>query len=246
MNNLRAIFVLGLVLALQSYSLAEEGKAPPEQPGMEKIFNGKDLSNWDGDPKLWSVKDGAIVGVTTKEVPAKGNTFIIWKGGELKDFELRLSARITGPNNSGIQYRSKHLTDNNQNKWVVAGYQVEVEDDGNDAGFLYHEKGRGRIANVSDKVVVGEDGKPKVVGQLGKKEDIAKNWKKGDWNEYVIIAKGNHLQHFVNGVQTVDVVDNDPKGSLKSGILALQLHGGAPMKVEFKDIRLKHLAADSK
>jgi hypothetical protein len=246
MKQLRVLFVLGLVLAFQSFLLAQEGKAPAEQPGMEKIFNGKDLSNWDGDPRLWSVKDGMIVGKTTKEVPAKGNTFLIWKGGELADFELRLSARIGGTNNSGIQYRSKHVTDNKDNKWVVAGYQVEVEDDGNDAGFLYHEKGRGRIANVGEKVVVGEDGKPKIVGQVGKKEEIANNWKKGDWNEYVIIAKGNHLQHFINGVQTVDIVDNDPKGSLKSGILALQLHAGAPMTVEFKDIRLKHLGGGSK
>ena len=238
MNHLLTTLVL---IVLTSQTFAQEGKAPAEPPGMEKIFNGKDLTNWDGDPKLWSVKDGAIVGVTTKENPAKGNTFIIWKGGELKDFELRLSARISGPNNSGIQYRSKHVTEKAQNPWVVGGYQVEVEDDGNDAGFLYHERGRGRIANVSEKVVVGDDGKPKIVGSLGNKEDIAKNWKKGDWNDYVIIARGNHLQHFVNGVQTVDIVDNDPKGSLKSGILALQLHAGAPMKVEFKDIRIKHL-----
>ena len=245
MNYLRALLVvLSAVLALHAYALAQAGKAPPEPAEMEKIFNGKDLSNWDGDPRLWSVKDGVIRGQTTKETPARGNTFLIWKGGELKDFELRLSARISGPNNSGIQYRSKHLTDNKQNDWVVSGYQVEVEDDGNDAGFLYHEKGRGRIANVGQKVVVGEDGKPKVVGSLGDRDEIAKNWKKGDWNDYVIIAKGNHLQHFVNGVQIVDIVDNDPKGSLGSGILALQLHAGAPMTVEFKDIRLKHMRGE--
>ena len=245
MNPLRALLVIvGLVLCGQSYSSAQEGKVHDEPPGMERIFNGKDLTGWDGDPKLWSVKDGAIVGVTTKEVPAKGNTFIIWKGGEVKDFELRLSARIAGPNNSGIQYRSKHATEKVSNPWVVRGYQVEVEDDGNDAGFLYHEGGRGRIANVSEKVVVGEDGKPKIVGHLGSKEEIAKNWKKGEWNDYVIIAKGNHLRHFVNGVQTVDIVDNDPKGSLRSGILALQLHAGAPMKVEFKDIRIKHIRGE--
>lgn len=235
------LVVLGLVLSLASYTVAQQGKAPPEPAGMEKIFNGKDLTNWDGDPRLWSVKGGVIRGQTTREVPAKGNTFLIWKGDEVGDFELRLTARVSGPNNSGIQYRSKHLTDNKQNDWVVSGYQVEVEDDGTDAGFLYHEKGRGRIANVGEKVVVGEDGKKQVVGHLGKREEIAKNWKKGDWNDFVIIARGNHLQHFVNGVQIVDVVDKDPKGSLKSGILALQLHGGAPMTVEFKDIRLKRL-----
>src|SRR5262249_54367672 len=170
---------------------------------------------------------------TTKEAPAKGNTFLIWKDGTLKDFDLRLTFRIkTG--NSGVQFRSKHLPfkDTDENKWIVSGYQAEVEDTPGKVGFLYHEKGRGSLCNVGDKVVIGEDGKiNKEVSKLGEKDAIARTYKKSDWNDYVIIAKGNHIQMWLNGIQTVDVTDNDPKGRALEGILALQIHAGAPMLV---------------
>ena len=104
--------------------------APPEAAGMKALFNGKDLSGWDGDPRLWSVKDGVIHGETTEANPAKGNTFIIWKEGTTKDFELRLSIRCNATNNSGIQYRSKHITDGKvSNQWVVRGYQHELRNE---------------------------------------------------------------------------------------------------------------------
>src|SRR5262245_54627131 len=147
---------------------APKPTAPPEPPGMVSIFNGKNLEGWDGDPRLWSAKDGILRGETTKENPAFGNTFLIWKGGDIGDFELRLTFRIkTG--NSGIQYRSKHLPfkEGDKNRWVVSGYQAEVEDTPGKVGFLYHEKGRGQLCFVGDKVEIGEDGKPKVVGKLG-------------------------------------------------------------------------------
>jgi len=216
--------------------------APPEPSVMKPLFNGKDLTGWDGDSRLWSWKDGMVVGQTTKENPAKGNTFLIWKDGVLGDFELRLSVKISPvPANSGIQYRSKHVPpkEGDANKWVVSGYQAEVEDTPGKFGFLYHERGRGYLCHVGDKVVIGDDGKPKVVGKLGDKAAIGTTYKKGDWNDYIIIAKGNHLVHYVNGIQNIDVVDEDPKGSAASGILALQIHAGPPMVVEFKNVRLK-------
>ncbi len=208
---------------------------------MKPLFNGKDLEGWDGDPRLWSFKEGVVRGQTTKENPAKGNTFLIWKGGTLGDFELRLTFRISPkPANSGIQYRSKHVEDKNvQNKWVVSGYQAEVEDTPGKVGFLYHERGRGYLCKVGDKVEIGADGKPKVVGKLGDQAAIGATYKMGDWNDYVIIAKGKHLVHYLNGIQTIDVIDNDPKGGALSGILALQIHAGPPMLVEFKNVRLK-------
>lgn len=213
--------------------------APPEPKDMKPLFNGKDLDGWDGHPKLWSFKDGVVRGETTKENVAKGNTFLIWKGGTLDDFELRLSFRIKG-GNSGVQYRSKQVeTKDKDNMWVVGGYQAEVEDTPGKVGFLYHERGRGYLCNVGEKVEIGDDGKPKVVGKLDDKAAIAATYKKSDWNDYVIIGKGNHLTHYLNGIQTVDVVDNDPKNRALSGILALQIHAGPPMLVEFKDVRLK-------
>lgn len=219
---------------------APKPTAPPEPKGTVSLFNGKDLKGWDGDPRLWSVKDGVIRGETTKENPAKGNTFLIWKGGEIADFELRLSFRINN-GNSGVQYRSKHLPfkETDPNKWVISGYQAEVENTPGKVGFLYHERGRGSLCNVGEKVVIGADGKPQVVGKLGDRAAIGSTYKKGDWNDYIIIAKGSHLVHYLNGIQTVDVTDNDPKGGALKGVLALQIHAGPPMVVEFKDIRLK-------
>jgi len=224
-------------------ALAADGPspaAPPEPEGMMPIFNGKDLTGWDGDMRLWAAKDGVIRGETTKENPAKGNTFLLWKDGPIGDFELRLSFRIDH-GNSGIQYRSKHLPfkDGDVNKWVVSGYQAEVENTPGKVGFLYHEKGRGYLCNVGEKTEIGADGKPKVVGKLGDKAAIGATYKKGEWNDYVIIAKGNHIVHYLNGHQTIDVTDNDPKGSAASGLLALQIHAGPPMWVEFKNLRIK-------
>lgn len=227
----------------QAAADAPKPTAPAEPDDMKQLFT-KDLEGWDGDTKLWSYKDGVVKGETTKENPARGNTFLLWKGGTLGDFELRLTFRIKG-GNSGIQYRSKHLPfkDGDVNKWVVSGYQAEVEDTPGKVGFLYHERGRGYLCNVGERVEIGDDAKPKVVGKLGDKAAIGATYKKSDWNDYIIIAKGNHIVHYLNGVQTVDVTDNDQKNRALSGILALQLHAGPPMVVEFKNVRLKQLDA---
>jgi len=201
------------------------------------IFNGKDLTGWDGDPRFWSVKDGVIRGETTPGNLPKRNTFLIWRGGKLKDFELKLKFRIRN-GNSGVQYRSKDL-----GNWSVAGYQAEVENTPGKVGFLYHERGRGWMARVGEFVVVDEKGNKNVVGYVADKDELIKKgyYKQQDWNEYHIIAQGNHLIHYLNGYQTIEMIDNDPKGALREGILALQIHTGPPMRVEFKDIRIKHL-----
>jgi hypothetical protein len=219
--------------------------APVEPPDMRSLFNGKDLTGWDGDPRLWSVKDGALRGETTAEHPAEGNTFIIWKDGVTKDFELRLSFRCNAANNSGIQYRSKHITDGRvRNAWVVRGYQHEIRNENklpSVAGFIYDEGGRrGRMCLVGEKATWDEDGK-KVTDTLIDAAGYEKLFKLDDWNEVVIVAKGNRIQHYLNNKLIVDLTDNDPQLSLREGILALQLHAGSPMWVEFKDIRIKEI-----
>ena len=216
---------------------------PAEPAGMQPLFNGKDLSGWDGDPRLWSVKDGVLRGETT-ENPARGNTFIIWKGGTLKDFDLRLSFRCNATNNSGIQYRSKHVTEGKKsNDWVVRGYQHELRNEHklpSVAGFIYDEGGRrGRTCLVGEKAV-WQDGKKEVKETLIDQAGYEKLFKLDDWNDVAIIAKGNHIQHYLNGKLILDFTDNDPAAA-REGILALQLHAGRPMWVEFKDIRLAEL-----
>jgi type 1 glutamine amidotransferase len=221
-----------VTLGLLGYSSVWGGE-PAD--GFRSLFNGKDLAGWDGNPKFWSVRDGAITGQTTADNPTKGNTFLIWKDGTVDDFELRLQYRIVG-GNSGIQYRS-----NDQGNWVVGGYQADFEAGETYSGILYEERGRGILAKRGEKTEVGPDGKVKVVGSLGDTKDIQAAIKKENWNDYVILAQGNQLTHLINGRVTAQVTDNQPEKRAKSGILALQLHAGPPMTVQFRNIQIRRI-----
>lgn len=229
------------------------GEVPPtavpvEPAGMEQLFNGTDLAGWDGDPRLWSVRDGVIHGQTTAENVAAGNTFLIWKGGEAGDFDLRLSFRCSFPNNSGIQYRSKRIDPPAAtNGWVVRGYQHEIRNENklpNVSGFIYDEGGaaggRGRICQVGELATWEPDGK-KVVATLIDQDEFTKLMKIDDWNDVAIIARGNRIQHHLNGRLILDFTDNAPGKALSQGAIALQLHAGVPMWAEYKNIRLKRL-----
>lgn len=208
------------------------------------LFNGRDLNGWDGDPTMWKVVDGVIRGETTASNPANGNTFLILKRKNFKDFELKLSFRCTAENNSGIQYRSKHITDGSvKNKWVVRGYQHELRNESklpNVSGFIYDEGGkRGRICLVGEKAAwVG--GAKKVESGLIDQAGYDKLFKVDEWNEVTIVARGNKIQHFMNGTLVLEF-DDDPAIALTEGVLALQLHAGKPMWAEFKDITVKEL-----
>ena len=240
-----------LIVALSSVAFPvlaanEPVVAPAEPPDMQRLFNGEDLAGWDGDPRLWSVKEGVIHGETTVENPAKGNTFIIWKNGVTKDLDLRLSFRCNATNNSGIQYRSKHITDDKiPNKWVVRGYQHEIRNESmlpNVSGFIYDEGGkRGRLCLVGEKAVWQQDGKKETTDVLIDQPDFEKLFKLDGWNDVVIVARGNRIQHYLNNRLILDFTDNDSQLALREGILALQLHAGKPMWVEFKNIRIKQL-----
>jgi hypothetical protein len=242
------LLALSLVISLSARAadLLPAVAAPPEPAGMKSLFNGKDLTGWDGDPRLWSVKDGVIHGQTTKEAPAKGNTFLILKDQRFANFELRLSFRCNADNNSGIQYRSKHITEGKlNNNWVVRGYQHEIRNETklpSVAGFIYDEGGkRGRICLAGEKAI-WENGRKNVVGTLLDAEGYKDLFKLDDWNDVVIIAQGNNIRHFLNGTLILDFTDKDPQLALKEGIIALQLHAGKPMWTEFKNIRIKALA----
>ncbi|WP_373649387.1 DUF1080 domain-containing protein [Schlesneria sp. DSM 10557] len=223
--------------------------APPEKEGMATCFNGKDLSGWDGDPRLWSVKDGVIRGETTPENAADGNTFLIWKEGRTKDLELRLSFRCNATNNSGIQYRSRHITTSDaRNKWVVRGYQHELRNEvtfPNVAGFIYDEGGkRGRISLVGEQVKWDQNGKQVLRSDLIDQATFEKLFKLDDWNDVVIIAKGPLIRHYLNNKLIMECEDRDPQNSFSDGILALQLHAGKPMWAEFKNIRIAEIKAE--
>jgi len=210
-----------------------------EDNGWVSIFNGKDLTGWEGNPKLWSVKDGAITGSTIGN-PLKYNQFLLWTG-KVDNFELKCKFRMEG-GNSGIQYRSKHLKD--RGDFVVGGYQADMDAGGKFTGILYEEQGRGILAQVGQKIIIDPKGAKHISGSLGNSESIfGKKFDIKDWHDYLIIANGNHLQQFIDGKQTIDVVDHDKSGRALDGILALQLHTGFDMIAQFKDIELKKLPA---
>ncbi|HRH97655.1 MAG TPA: DUF1080 domain-containing protein [Prosthecobacter sp.] len=230
---------LALAAFFAALSLASAGET--------EIFNGKDLTGWEGNKDLWSVKDGAITGITPPDPadPKKGiikhNTFLVWKGGKVGDFELTFQYRIE-KGNSGVQYRSKELAPGPFGP-IISGYQADFEAGKTYSGILYEEKGRGILAKRGEKTVIkpGPDGKKPVVevtGSVGDSAAIQAAIKDEDWNEYRIVAKGSHVQHFINGMQTVDVTDDDASNAPKEGLLALQIHQGPPMMVQFKNFKL--------
>ncbi len=220
--------------------------------GFKPIFNGKDLSGWEGLSQFWSVKDGAITGQTKNQADLKANTFLVWKDGQPANFELKLMFKLTPNNernqaNSGVQFRSKVL---DAATFSVGGYQADIDSTGKYAGMLYEEKGRGIVMGPGEKIRItgtSKDAKGKqkaTVEKLGTPSapaDILAIYKLGEWNELRIVAKGNHVQQFLNGKLTADVTDADTANAPKSGVIAFQLHTGPPMTVQFKDVQLKTL-----
>jgi len=212
--------------------------------GEKQIFNGKNLNGWEGNKKLWSVEDGTITGRTSDDGDTKisHNTFLVWKGGKVGDFEFTFKYRIE-KGNSGVQYRSKALEDGEFGP-IVAGYQADFEAGKTYSGILYEERGRGILAQRGQKTeiepVAGDPAfKVNATGTVGDSNEIQASIKEEDWNEYKIVAKGNHVQHFINGKQTIDVTDKDEAHAPKEGILALQIHAGPAMVVQFKELLLK-------
>ncbi|MGD9721728.1 MAG: family 16 glycoside hydrolase [Pirellulales bacterium] len=220
------------LLALICLATAAPALAADDESGFKPIFNGTSLDGWDGRPEFWSVEDGAITGRTTAEKPTKGNTFLIWRQAPVDDFVLRLSYKITG-GNSGVQYRSKEV-----DPWVVSGYQADIDSGDTFSGILYEERARGILAQRGQKVTIRADGS-KQAEQVADGKALQAGIKKEDWNDYEIIAQGNHFIHKINGQVTAEVIDEEADKRAASGILALQLHTGPPMTVQFKNIRMK-------
>ncbi len=215
---------------------APPGWAAPVQPlpsGFQPIFNGRDLSGWDGSPRYWSVQDGSLTGVADGTLDH--NRFIVWRGGMVKNFELRVKVKVTSRGNSGLQYRSVERPD--LGEAVVTGYQADVVSGRPDYdGMLYEERGRRILAHTSEKVVIDAQGQPWVTGTFPLREF----WS-DQWHEYRVLAEGNHLRHWIDGHPTVDVIDLDEKGRRLEGVLGFQVHVGPPMKIQYRDIDLRKL-----
>jgi hypothetical protein len=245
-----------LLLALTAGPMASPGwcQSKTKKDGFKSIFDGKTLKGWEGDPTLWRVENGTLVGEITPDKPLKSNSFIIWQGGQPTDFELVLECRITAGGNSGINYRSEKLSDP---PYALRGYQADIDGQNRYTGQNYEERGRttlayqGQItainpldnptASVKDNVKNNAWTGASVTGSLGNVDSLKTFLKKEDWNEVRLVVKGNRLQHYVNGTLMSDVTDNDTANRKMSGLLGVQVHVGPPMKVEYRNIRLKEL-----
>lgn len=208
-----------------------------DHTGFEAIFDGKTLKGWDGDPQFWRAEGETIIGESTAEKAVKINTFLIWRGGQPKDFELKLEYKMNSTN-SGIQYRSVELPD--VGKWVLKGYQADIDFTNQYTGQLYEERGRGFLA-LRGQMTRLQVGKKQIIGNLGKSDDLKALIKTNDWNQVHIIAHGNVLTHVFNGHVMAVTVDDDASGRAMSGLLGFQMHVGPPMKLELRNIWLKNL-----
>jgi len=236
--HLRGLCLSSFTLLLVTWSLLPPRVARAAHPEPELIFDGATLQGWDGDPDHWRVEDGAITGQTTEENPLEHNTFLIWRGGEVGDFELTLEFRIVG-GNSGIQYRSWEDPEK-LGKWVVGGYQADIDSPREPrwCGVLYEEQGRQFLAQRGQVTIIKEDHKPEVVSTFGDPDELYSHIKFEDWNTYHIIADGYHFIHEINGQKMIESTDEDTTSRRSSGLLAFQLHHGEPMKLQIRNIRL--------
>jgi hypothetical protein len=230
--------------AAAASSAATASPAVSVDASFVSLFDGKTLSGWDGDPKYWRVENGVVVGEITPETIVQRNTFLIWRGGVPRDFELKAEYRISARGNSGINYRSVELTDA---KWSLAGYQADIDGQERNRPPLrhtaqnYEERGRTFLARRGEVVRVDSTGKPTIIGSAGESQALANLIKSDDWNELHIIARGNVLIHLLNGQVMSIVNDDDEKNRRADGLIGVQVHVGPPMKVEFRSLRLKQL-----
>jgi 3-keto-disaccharide hydrolase len=209
-----------------------------DRTGFQSIFDGSSLKDWDGDPTAWRVENGALVGESSAERPLKANTFVVWRGGRPADFELKLEYRMNATN-SGIQYRSVELPE--MGKWVLKGYQADIDFDSQWTGQLYEERGRGFLALRGQTTHIADGQKPRVIGTLENADALKAVIKPTEWNQVHIIARGHTLVHIINGHVMSVAIDDDMKQRATNGLIGFQMHTGPPMKVEFRNIWLKTL-----
>ncbi len=202
------------------------------------IFNGKDLAGWKGDSTYWRVENGVLIGEVTPSTLLKRNSFIIYQKRMPDNFELKVEYRVSAKGNSGINYRSVVVEGE---PFALKGYQADIDGEDNWSGQNYEERGREFLALRGQKVVIEANDKIRITDTLGTKSDLQKFIRKEDWNEYHLIINGNRMQHFINGVLMSDVTDQDTIHQTFTGYLGVQVHVGPPMKIEYRNFRVKQI-----
>jgi hypothetical protein len=246
------IFASFISIAFTTTSCKVSGQGQKSKKGFVKIFDGKSLNGWEGEATYWRAENGSLVGEITPSTLLKTNNFIIWTGGKPGDFELTCDFKITKAGNSGINYRSVEVPGVPH---ALKGYQADIDGAHRYTGQNYEERARTTLAYRGEKVTVKPFSEPAatvkehtknnawlertVTGSLGTSDELKEKIKSEDWNTCRIVAKGNHLQHYINGILMSDVTDDDKVNGKSEGLLGVQVHVGPPMKVEYRNIMLK-------
>jgi len=240
---LAAGMLTDITLAQQPYVPKQSDRPEPiaqDETGFSPIFDGTSLKGWEGNPTYWRVENGVLVGEITPATVIKSNTFIIWRGGRPKDFELKLDFRISESGNSGINYRSAVVPDpvTPENRFAMRGYQFDLDGRKNYTGNNYEEKGRLFLA-VRGQVTHVVGGRPPIVlATFGDAAELAKVVT-DDWNAAHLIVRGNTATHILNGRLMSMTIDDDAPNRPIDGLIGVQVHVGPPMRVEYRNIRLK-------
>ena len=225
---------LSIVATTGLLSAAETAES---EKGFVSMFNGKDLDGWEGKPGGWTIEDGTITGQSTKENPCKKAHYLMWRGGKPADFVLRFRYKLIG-GNSGVQIRSREIPN-----WDTRGYQADMEAGTQWTGCLF-EHARGGMAMRGTKVVIDKDGK-KNITRFAESADLQKKVNANDWNDYEVTAEGNHIVLKINGQLMAELYDNQLGKAASDGVIALQMHPGPPMKVQFKNLRIRLIKKDA-
>lgn len=221
-----------------------------DRAGWTSMFDGATLKGWDGSSEVWRVENGAIVGESKPEKPS-GTTYVIWQGGEPKNFELKAEIKLEGAGaNSGIQYRSSRVVQPQGGpvpnprfaKWNLKGYQADFDFANRYSGQLYEQGTARGIIAWRGQVVRTESGKgPRLLGVLGDPDTLKGYIKVNDWNQMHVIARGNTMIHMINGHVMSIFLDDDASMSAAQGLIGLQIEGDGNVKVSFRNLWLKNL-----
>jgi hypothetical protein len=243
-NRTAVLFVVTITIAYTQQgpppgARRDPAVAPLEEAGFQQIFDGKSLNGWDCDPDFWRVENGVMIGETRADHQPKQNIFCIWKGSSPADFELKMQYKLTGETgNSGVQYRSVELP--NVAKWVMKGYQADIDGKQVYTGQVYEERGRGFLALRGQIAYVPDGKKVGSIGSTGEGDQLKSLIKNDDWNDLHIIARGNTLTQLINGRVMSMLIDDDKANRKMDGEIGIQLHvTKAAMKIESRNIRLK-------
>ena len=254
--EIACVVILSILISFVSCKTSQQSK---DNLGFYPIFDGQNLDGWEGDPKYWRIENGVLVGEVTPETILKNNSFIIYKKEQPENFEIKLEYRISDFGNSGINYRSEILANN---PYALRGYQADIDGQNKYTGQNYEEKKRTTLAYRGEQVVINqmpESLDPNnlrsnvskncwqtrdVVASLKSKKSLESQIKNNDWNQVHIIVNGNRLQHYINGQLLSDVTDLDTINRTLNGYIGVQVHVGPPMKIEYRNMKLKHLKND--